>query len=122
MIEIKFQNHSFSIWKLSIDPDLRAKLISHLVKEIQFTINKVITSSLGWAELDANDTTIALHRASENGQSESSPILSFHVDDVYATVATLEEKGATLDGNVREHSFEKAATMHTSDRGIISLL
>ena len=75
---------------------------------------KVITSGPGWAELDADGTRIALHAASENGQSGSSPILSFHVDDVDATIATLEERGATLEGNVREPSFGKV------DRPLIS--
>lgn len=71
---------------------------------------------------DANGTTIALHAASENGQSGSSPILSFHVDDVYATIATLEAEGANLEGNVREPSFGKVAAMRAPDGSIISLL
>ena len=44
------------------------------------------------------------------------------MDDVYATIATLEEKGATLEGNVREFSFGKVAAMRTPDGSIISLL
>ncbi len=83
---------------------------------------KVIKSSPGWAELDADGTTIALHAASEDGQSGSSPILSFHVDDVYGTIATLEKMGATLEGSVREPSFGKVAAMRTPDGSIISLL
>lgn len=106
------------------------KHIMLMVKDIPATVKfyseglglKVITSSSGWAELDANGTTLALHGASENGQSGSSPILSFHVDDVYATIATLEEKGATLEGNVREPSFGKVAAMRAPDGSIISLL
>lgn len=106
------------------------KHIMLMVKDIPATVKfyseglglKIITSSPGWAELDADGTTIALHGASENGQSGSSPILSFYVDDVYATIATLEEQGATLEGNVREPSFGKVAAMRTPDGSIISLL
>ena len=94
-----------------------------MVKDIPATVKfyseglglEVITSSPGWAELDADGTTIALHGASENGQSGSSPILNFHVDDVYATITTLE-------GNVREPSFGKVAAMRTPDGSILSLL
>lgn len=106
------------------------KHIMLMVKDIQAAVKfysdglglKVIMSSPGWAELDADGTTIALHAASENGQSGGSPILSFHVDDVYATIATLEERGATLEGNVREPSFGKVAAMRTPDGSVISLL
>ena len=106
------------------------KHIMLMVKDIPATVKfyseglglKVIKSSHGWGELDANGTTIALHAASENGQSGSSPILSFHVDDVYETIATLEKMGATLEGNVREPSFGKVAAMRTPDGSIVSLL
>ena len=106
------------------------KHIMLMVKNIPATVKfyneglglKVIMSSPGWAELDADGTTIALHAASENGQSGSSPILSFHVDDVHATIASLKDKGATLEGDVREPSFGKVAAMRTPDGSIISLL
>ncbi len=106
------------------------KHIMLMVKDIPATVKfyseglglKIIKSSPGWAELNADGTTIALHAASENGQSGSSPILSFHVDDVYETIATLEKMGATLAGNVREPSFGKVAAMKTPDGSIISLL
>ncbi len=106
------------------------KHIMLMVKDIPATVKfyseglglKVMKSSPGWAELDADGTTIALHAASEDGQSGSSPILSFHVDDVYGTIATLEEMGATLEGSVREPSFGKVAAMRTPDGSIISLL
>ena len=106
------------------------KHIMLMVKDIPATVKfyseglglKVIMSSPGWAELDANGTTIALHAAPENGQSGSSPILSFHVDDVHATIAALEAEGASLEGNVREPSFGKVAAMRTPDGSIISLL
>lgn len=81
----------------------------------------VKTSSPGWGELDADGTTIALHGA-ENPQGGDSPILSFHVDDVYATIASLEEMGAKLEGRVREPSFGKVAAMRTPDGHLVSLL
>lgn len=106
------------------------KHIMLMVKDIPATVKfysqglglKVITSSPGWAELDADGTTIALHAASENGQTGSSPILSFHVDDIHQTIATLEAEGAALEGNIREPSFGKVAAMRTPDGSIISLL
>ena len=83
---------------------------------------KVKISSPGWAELDADGTTLALHGAEKNGQSGTSPILSFNVDDVYATIEKLESMGANLEGRVREPSFGKVAAMKTPDGTIISLL
>ncbi|MEA5533184.1 VOC family protein [Crocosphaera sp. XPORK-15E] len=79
-------------------------------------------SSPGWAELDADGTTLALHAASENGQSGQSPILSFHVDDIMATLAHIESMGASLQGNVREPSFGKVAAVKAPDGTLISLL
>lgn len=81
----------------------------------------VKTASPGWAELDANGTTIAIH-AAENPQGSDSPILSFHVDDVQGAIATLESLGAKLEGNVREPSFGKVAAMRTPDGYLVSLL
>ncbi len=83
---------------------------------------KVKMSSPGWAELDADGTTIAMHAAPENGQTGASPILSFHVEDLYATIAKLEELGAKLEGRVREPSFGKVAAMLTPEGTIVSLL
>ena len=83
---------------------------------------KVKMSSPGWAELDADGTTIAMHAAHENGQTGASPILSFHVEDLYATIAKLEELGAKLEGRVREPSFGKVAAMLTPEGTIVSLL
>ena len=83
---------------------------------------KVKMSSPGWAELDADGTTLAFHAASEDGQSGASPILSFHVDDVHDTVNRLEQMGAELQGRIREPSFGKVAAMRTPDGTIVSLL
>jgi predicted enzyme related to lactoylglutathione lyase len=52
----------------------------------------------------------------------SSPILSFHVDDIYGSIATLESLGAKLEGRVREPSFGKVAAMRTPDGHLLSLL
>ena len=79
-------------------------------------------SSPAWAELDADGTTIAMHAAPENAQGGDSPILSFHVDDVYAAIATLEGMGAKLEGRVREPSFGKVAAMRSPDGHLLSLL
>ncbi|WP_396135025.1 VOC family protein [Chamaesiphon sp. OTE_8_metabat_110] len=79
-------------------------------------------SSPGWAELDANGTTIALHAAESNADSGSSPILSFHVDDIQSAIATLEQLGASLEGRVREPSFGKVAAIRTPDGHLVSLL
>ncbi|NEQ74945.1 MAG: VOC family protein [Okeania sp. SIO2C9] len=81
----------------------------------------VKTASPGWAELDANGTTIALH-AAENPQGSDSPILSFHVEDVLGAIATLESMGGALEGRVREPSFGKVAAMRTPDGYLVSLL
>ncbi|MGF1520348.1 MAG: VOC family protein [Nodosilinea sp.] len=78
-------------------------------------------ASPGWAELDAGGTTIAMHAASEI-ETGSSPILSFHVDDVHSAVATLESMGAALEGRIREPSFGKVAAMRTPDGHLLSLL
>jgi catechol 2,3-dioxygenase-like lactoylglutathione lyase family enzyme len=79
-------------------------------------------SSPGWAELDANGTTIALHAAESNAETGSSPILSFHVDDIHSAIATLEQLGASLEGRVREPSFGKVAAIRTPDGHLVSLL
>lgn len=81
----------------------------------------VKVSSPGWGEVEANGTTIAFHSA-EDPQAGSSPILSFHVDDVYAAVARLEGMGASLEGRVREPSFGKVAAVRTPDGHLVSLL
>lgn len=78
-------------------------------------------SSPAWAELDANGTTIALHSA-EGITAGSSPILSFHVEDVMASLSKLETLGAKLEGRVREPSFGKVAAVRTPDGHLLSLL
>ncbi|WP_068819060.1 VOC family protein [Phormidesmis priestleyi] len=79
-------------------------------------------ASPGWAELDANGTTIAFHAAESAQNTGDSPILSFHVDDVMASISTLEQMGATLEGRVREPSFGKVAAIRTPDGHLVSLL
>jgi len=79
-------------------------------------------SSPGWAELDADGTTIAMHLAHEEAEVGQSPILSFHVEDVHAMIAKLEALGASLEGRVREPSFGKVAAMRTPDGHLLSLL
>ncbi|NET32978.1 MAG: VOC family protein [Cyanothece sp. SIO1E1] len=82
----------------------------------------VKVSSPGWAELDADGTTIAMHAAHEQPQTGHSPILSFHVDDVHAAIASLEAMGAHLEGRVREPAFGKVAAVRTPDGHLVSLL
>jgi len=79
-------------------------------------------SSPGWAELDADGTTIALHLARGQQEVAASPILSFVVDDVEASVAALEGLGAKLNGDIREPSFGKVAAMNTPEGHMVSLL
>ena len=106
------------------------KHIMLMVKDIPNTVKfyeeglglEVKVSTPGWAELKAGDTTIALHGASENGQSGNAPILSFHVEDVHEAIAKLESLGANLEGRVREPSFGKVAAMRSPDGTLISLL
>ncbi len=77
--------------------------------------------SPAWGEVDADGTTIAFHMAEDPGAG-SSPILSFHVEDVHAALAKLEERGAALEGRIREPSFGKVAAVRTPDGHLLSLL
>ncbi|KKJ00663.1 VOC family protein [Prochlorothrix hollandica] len=79
------------------------------------------TASPGWAELDAGGTTLAFH-AAEGSSGSDSPILSFHVTDVEAMVASLESLGASLEGRIREPAFGKVAAVRTPDGHLVSLL
>ncbi|ELR99424.1 lactoylglutathione lyase family protein [Gloeocapsa sp. PCC 73106] len=106
------------------------KHIMLMVKDVQATAEfyaeglglPIKVSSPAWAELDANGTTIALHAASEGISGGSSPILSFHVEDVMSTLSKLETMGAKLEGRVREPSFGKVAAVRTPDGHLLSLL
>lgn len=101
-----------------------------MVKDVSASVNfyskglglTIKNESEGWAELDAGGTTIALHGAEENGQSGSSPILSFNVDDIYVAIAILESMGAKREGDLREPPFGKVIAMKTPDNTLISLL
>lgn len=83
---------------------------------------KVRMASPGWAELDADGTTLALHKAEATASTGNSPILSFHVDDIASAMQSLEALGAKLEGRVREPSFGKVAAMRTPDGHLLSLL
>lgn len=106
------------------------KHVMLMVKDIPATVKfyseglglPVKVSSPGWAELDANGTTIALHAAESPVAGGDSLILSFHVDDIQAAIATLEQLGAQLEGRVREPSFGKVAAVRTPDGHLVSLL
>lgn len=106
------------------------KHIMLMVKDVQGTAQfyseglglPIRMSSPGWAELDANGTTIALHAASEGVQGSNSPILSFHVEDIMSSLTKLESMGAKLEGRVREPSFGKVAAVRTPDGHLLSLL
>ena len=75
-----------------------------------------------WAELDAEGTTIAFHHVAESPQTGDTPILSFHVTDVYGAIAQLEALGGSLEGRVREPSFGKVAAVRSPQGQLISLL
>jgi catechol-2,3-dioxygenase len=64
---------------------------------------KVATESL--AELEADGTIIALQAASKEPKLVGSPVLSFHVADIYTTIEDLEAMGARLEGQVRQLEF-----------------
>lgn len=106
------------------------KHVMLMVKDVQATAKfyadglglPIRMSSPGWAELDANGTTIALHAAGEGVEGSNSPILSFHVTDVQDTLTKLESLGAKLEGRVREPSFGKVAAVRTPDGHLLSLL
>jgi catechol 2,3-dioxygenase-like lactoylglutathione lyase family enzyme len=106
------------------------KHVMLMVKDIPATVKfyseglglPVKVSSPGWAELDANGTTIALHAAEAPVAGGDSLILSFHVDDIQTAIATLEQLGAKLEGRVREPSFGKVAAIRTPDGHLVSLL
>jgi len=113
------------------------KHVMLMVKDVMATVKfyseglglTVKMASPGWAELDANGTTIALHAASQSSVGSSpilsfhvSPILSFHVDDVHTAISSLETLGASMEGEVREPSFGKVAAMRTPDGHLLSLL
>jgi catechol 2,3-dioxygenase-like lactoylglutathione lyase family enzyme len=83
---------------------------------------KVRMASPGWAEIDADGTTIAFHAAGESNGAGSSPILSFHVEDIQAALETLEAQGGKLEGRVREPAFGKVAAVRTPDGHLLSLL
>ena len=106
------------------------KHVMLMVKDVQATAKfyaeglglPIRMSSPAWAEIDANGTTIALHAASEGIEGGSSPILSFHVDDIMTTLSKLETMGAKLEGRIREPSFGKVAAVRTPDGHLLSLL
>ena len=74
-----------------------------------------------WVELDAGGATIALHSAHDVPRAGSSPILSFYVDDIHATLETLKNVGGHQEGGIREPSFGKVAAMRAPEGTLISL-
>ncbi len=65
---------------------------------------------------------VATHAAESNAETGSSPILSFHVDDIQSAISTLAQLGASLEGRVREPSFGKVAAIRTPDGHLVRLL
>jgi predicted enzyme related to lactoylglutathione lyase len=101
-----------------------------MVKDVPATVKfyseglglNVTKASFHMAELDANGTPIILHGVESAPETGSSPILSFHVDDLLAAIAKLEALGGTLEGRVREPSFGKVAAVRTPEGHLVSLL
>jgi predicted enzyme related to lactoylglutathione lyase len=83
---------------------------------------KVKVAAETWAELEADGTIIALHATTEECQIGGSPILSFHVMDVYTTIEDLEAMGGRLEGTVRQPPFGKVALVRTPDGHLLNLL
>jgi catechol 2,3-dioxygenase-like lactoylglutathione lyase family enzyme len=83
---------------------------------------KVNAATATWAELEADGTIIALHATTEPSQIGGSPILSFHVEDIYTTIEDLEAMGGRLEGTVRQPPFGKVALVRTPDGHLLNLL
>lgn len=82
----------------------------------------VKTATTSWAELEADGAIIALHASTEKPFLVNSPILSFHVVDIYTAIEDLEAMGARLEGHVRQPAFGKVASIRTPDGHLLSLL
>ena len=100
-----------------------------MVSDMQATV-RFYTEGLGlrltsqspmWVELDAGGTTIALHSAHDVPRAGSSPILSFYVDDIHATLEALTHVGGQQEGGIREPSFGKVAAVRAPEGTLISL-
>ncbi len=83
---------------------------------------EVTKLSSNMAEIDANGTKIIMHGVEEEPTTGSSPILSFHVDDLVETIAKLEALGGKLEGRIREPSFGKVAAVRSPEGHLLSLL
>jgi predicted enzyme related to lactoylglutathione lyase len=81
---------------------------------------KTVTET--WAELEADGTIIALHATVEPCPVGGSPILSFHVADIYTTIEDLEAMGGKLEGKVRQPPFGRVALVRTPDGHLLNLL
>lgn len=109
---------------------IQFKYVMLMVKDIPAAVKfyseglglTVKTSTPGWAELEADGTTIAFHAARGEPEVGNSPILSFNVDDIHRFVSTLEAMGAKLEGDIREPSFGKVAALRSPDGHLLSLL
>ena len=82
---------------------------------------RMISQSPMWVELDAEGTIIALHSASEGARAGSSPLLSFYVDDLQASLEMLKNVGGRQEGGIREPSFGKVAAVRAPEGTLISL-
>ena len=74
-----------------------------------------------WVELEAGDATIALHASHDTPKAGSSPILSFYVDDLDASLEMLGNIGGRQEGRIREPSFGKVAAMRAPEGTLVSL-
>ena len=83
---------------------------------------EITKASPNMAELDADGTKIIVHGVEDDPETGGSPILSFHVDDVLAAIATLEALGGKLEGRIREPFFGKVAAVRSPEGHLLSLL
>jgi len=79
------------------------------------------TQSPMWSEFQGGDTTIALHASREKPVAGGSPILSFYVDSLEATLQSLIELGGVQEGDIREPSFGKVVALRAPEGTLISL-
>ena len=77
-----------------------------------------------WAELDAgNHLTLHLLKSEKEGELSTgySPMVTFEIDDMDATIASCAQAGAHLDGPIQYPAHGKVAALRAPDGHMIGL-